>query len=690
MRLFCWVIFLFLFSESVLAQQIDSLSYLLSLPVSGEKISLNIDFAQKVAERNPTQTYLLAKSIVQKDQNNNLQLNASAFYIIGYSGMLIGEYAESTKNLYKAIELWEKLENKEEIIRTNCYLARVYARNYDTAQAFSYAKKALDLAVSIKNLKLQGLAYHQFVIGYFYIKDFSKSLPFSNKALQMRSKADDKQGIMSSYNMLGLASARLERYDSALFFYRKAKTINEKYLQNLDMLSAIFDNLSDVFLILQQYDSSFFYLEKGLKIAEKIAIRPRIMESYESLANYYEKTNNTTSALDFYRKYIKLKDSIFNEHKNELIYRMNASYNFEKKEAENEILRQEKTLNRYILLAVGSALFLMFLLVIILFFAFKQHKKNHFILQKQQKEILEKNKILEMQKGEIMTQNVELNNQKQEIIAQKDYIVLSNEELNHQYSQIQKSVEAAKLIQEAILPFEGRVKQFLPNYFVLYKPKDVVSGDFFWIEQLDSKLFVAVIDCTGHGIAGAFMCMIANTLLDQIIKVRKTFSPDQVLNELNTDIRSALRQKAEDNDNGMDAAFVCVEKAAQNFNLSFAGSKHPLFYFCSQTKEVKIIKGNKFSIGEKRSLNKLFNKETVILPYESIFYLFSDGYVDQCNPERMVFGSPKLFQLVSEIANLPIKTQKIIVENTLNDFQKDTAQRDDILLVGIKIESNII
>ena len=294
--------------------------------------------------------------------------------------------------------------------------------------------------------------------------------------------------------------------------------------------------------------------------------------------------------------------------------------------------------------------------------------------------------LVSEQNDQIVVQNEELYQQHEEIITQRDFIAQTNEELAYQYSQVRQSVEAAKLIQDAILPQENKINKFLPNYFVLYRPKDVVSGDFFWIEQIESKIFIAVVDCTGHGVPGAFMSMIANTLLENIIKVQKIFSPNEILQTLNTEIHNAFRQKEADNNHGMDAGIVCITKSTEHFTLSFAGAKRPLYYMSPQMEEIETAKGNKFSIGGRHSFDKLFTKQVIELPYNSVFYLFTDGYPDQCNNERIAFGSLKLRNLLSEIHKQPLITQKINLETTLDNFRQSTFQRDDILLVGVKIE----
>jgi transcriptional regulator with GAF, ATPase, and Fis domain len=293
--------------------------------------------------------------------------------------------------------------------------------------------------------------------------------------------------------------------------------------------------------------------------------------------------------------------------------------------------------------------------------------------------------LISEKNDQIVVQNEELYQQHEEIITQRDFIAETNRELASQYTQIRQSVEAAKLIQEAILPQKNKVNKFLTDYFVIYRPKDVVSGDFYWIEEIDNKIFVAVVDCTGHGVPGAFMSMIANTLLDKIVKVQKITTPNEILQALNEEIHSALKQKDADNNHGMDAGLVRIDKNIDNFVLSFAGAKRPLYYISAQSKEVETAKGNKFSIGGRHSFDKIFTEQIITLPYHSTFYLLTDGYTDQCNKERIALGSAKLLSLIAEASVLPLCEQKTVLENELDKFKKGADQRDDILFVGVKV-----
>ncbi|MDX2304285.1 MAG: two-component regulator propeller domain-containing protein [Microscillaceae bacterium] len=290
------------------------------------------------------------------------------------------------------------------------------------------------------------------------------------------------------------------------------------------------------------------------------------------------------------------------------------------------------------------------------------------------------------QKDEILVQNEELSQQQEEILAQKDAIQEINQTLLRQNTMINKSIQAAKTIQEAILPFSERMKSTLQEYFVIYHPKDVVSGDFYWLQQIENKVFIAVADCTGHGVPGAFMSMIGSILLDKIIQVERIFEPNKILEDMHLQIKRALKQDSTHNNNGMDMALLVFEKISDgNYKVVFAGAKRPLLYVKPEVGRMEILKGDRKSIGGIQNEKLPFHNHEIILQEDSIIYLGTDGFEDQNDLKRRKFGEQKLIHLLEQNAFQDLHTQKNILENALSDHMTGTSQRDDILLIGFKL-----
>ncbi|MFN8255151.1 MAG: YfiR/HmsC family protein [Bacteroidales bacterium] len=296
--------------------------------------------------------------------------------------------------------------------------------------------------------------------------------------------------------------------------------------------------------------------------------------------------------------------------------------------------------------------------------------------------------ISKLKKAEqaIRQQSEELLTQKEELIIQKDRVELAN-------LQIKSSINYAQTIQNAILPPTSILSKNFET-FVIYKPKDIVSGDFYWYSSLPAidnkkeRYFYAAVDCTGHGVPGAFMSMIGSRLLNEIVNEKKIDQPSQILNIMNDSIKQILRQEQTDNNDGMDVC-LCTFENIQNgtTKLTFAGAKRPLYYFKKNEQSLKYIKGTRKTIGgtKARRNTEEFSDHEILLEKGDLVYLSTDGIIDQPSPDRVRFGSLRFINLLQEIGNKPIPNQKEIIEKSILEYQEFEHQRDDVTFLGIKI-----
>ncbi|MFT5619097.1 MAG: serine phosphatase RsbU (regulator of sigma subunit) [Arenicella sp.] len=256
---------------------------------------------------------------------------------------------------------------------------------------------------------------------------------------------------------------------------------------------------------------------------------------------------------------------------------------------------------------------------------------------------------------------------------------------------ITNSIRYAKTIQEAILPSEIEMADYLGEHFIIYRPKDIVSGDFYWFaKQLDEhgvlqKSYIAVVDCTGHGVPGAFMSMIGKTLLDEIVNQLKITDTAQILEQLNISVKKALKQEDNINDDGMDVCLCSIEKTAGGTNVEFTGAKRPLYYYTKESGKIESIKGDSKTIGGIQRKKRQFHKEQLSLSKGDCIYLTTDGMVDQSNLEREKFGTKRFLDLLGKIAPLHVPEQERMLESELNKHQNSAEQRDDILIMGIQV-----
>jgi serine phosphatase RsbU (regulator of sigma subunit) len=268
-----------------------------------------------------------------------------------------------------------------------------------------------------------------------------------------------------------------------------------------------------------------------------------------------------------------------------------------------------------------------------------------------------------------------------------EVIKAKSDKIEEKQKLLMKSLEYAKQIQNAILPDDEDLNNCFAEYFALYLPKDVVSGDFYWINRRNDKLFVAMVDCTGHGVPGAFMSMIGHTLLNKIVTQSKIYDPAIILEVLHLEVKEALKQENHKNDDGMDVALCLIESDENNpkyCKLTFAGAKSKLFY--TQHGELRELRGTKRSIGGgRKSELRPFENQEVILKDSEIIYLFTDGLTDQQNELGEKYGKSRLKDFLDEINHLPLQEQYGTILVEVNDFAKNQVQRDDITLLGFRI-----
>lgn len=278
------------------------------------------------------------------------------------------------------------------------------------------------------------------------------------------------------------------------------------------------------------------------------------------------------------------------------------------------------------------------------------------------------------------------------------------DEINRKNIDITDSIRYAKTIQEAILPDAKQLDELFNEHFVIYQGKDIVSGDFYWLDyvpasianaEIDSdmrpttfsdEIFIAVGDCTGHGVPGGFMSMVANHLLSELVNIKRIYDPATVLEKLDIRVREALKQYDKLNDDGMDVCLCRIERIEEGYTkVTFAGARRPLFYYSQITSSFEVVQGDRYSIGGMHRKEKAFTNHEIILKQGDIIYLSTDGLVDQHNADREKFSTKTLQDILERNAMLTTNAQKEMIEKALKDHQKTEEQRDDITLVGIRV-----
>ncbi len=312
-------------------------------------------------------------------------------------------------------------------------------------------------------------------------------------------------------------------------------------------------------------------------------------------------------------------------------------------------------------------------------------------LAQEKKEIEKKNIILEEQTQEIGLKNIELQQTQEEMVAQRDFITDKNVQLNTTLQELERknkhitdSIRYAQTIQQAILPNLQKLERYLGNYFILFRPKDMVSGDFYWITYINPDHYLlALADCTGHGVPGGFMSMIAYSLLNDIVKQKKILDPTTILYELNQRWHEALMTEQNRAEDGMDVGICSIERKESHTRLIFGGARIPLWYI--ENNEIHEIAATRKSIGSPLDTGRRFESHQIEVTRGTCVYMSSDGLIDQSDELRRKFGRKKLLDFLLNHYQKPFELQKQDLETVLDTYQAQADQRDDITVWGFRV-----
>ncbi len=604
----------------------------------------------------------------------------------------------------KAVELAEQLEYPRILADSYHAMGLYYYVKSDYNSGLSYNYKALKIRESIGDRRMMGNSWNNIGIMYSNQGDHDKALEAYNRCLSIRKESNDQQGIGSALGNIGIEhlakgdkEKALECFNESIEIKKALKDVTgqaytyeeianiyrqegkyswalENYELAISLLQGSNDNhslgnmlwnLGTLYTLLGRYDDAKETLSHALSLAKNFGDIRLQRDITLSLSELSEAQQNAPEALSLYKQAITLKDSILNEEQSKSFIEMRTKYETEKKEQESKQRLETETLRRNAaFIGLGMALIL---LIVFLYSNYQKSKTN---------------KILEEQKAQITEQNLAIKEQNKELGKQKA-------EIEEKSKQITDSIRYAKDIQFAILPSQRRMRESYSDLFVLNKPRDIVSGDFYWYSRHDEgKAYLAVADCTGHGVPGALMSMVFNDFFDYIINERGWHEVDDILREIHKAVRISLRQEETANTDGMEVGLCAINFQTNTFE--FAGAKRPLYYI--QNGEMHEIKGDKKPIGgQQKEKERVFTKHQISLDSPLTFYLFSDGYHDQFGGEhRKKMMSSHFKNYLKYIYQEPMERQKELLTQKLHDWMNpigkgSVEQIDDILVLGAKI-----
>lgn len=568
----------------------------------------------------------------------------------------------------KSVPLNEELKDYANIKKIYSNVGLIYSDMEDLQNAKTYFKKSLDIRRELGKPKdivsgLIDLAYVQNLTGDY--KEANKSLM---EALEISTKHEFSRMTLNIYNLLA------KNFDE-VGNIRKSKEYRDKYRTLTEHLET--SNLR------QQYQE--------IEEKSQAELRKTKEEKRESEAEFKLKQLRYQRRQDSIQQVVQEKqDSLARSRLRDSLNEQRIEDQKQQMELQDAKLAQQRArqrVQRLIIYSVAGGLILGLFLVVVLFRSNKAKQKANQALEEKNKEIQNKSKQLQEAFYKIEDQNIK----------------------------ITQSISYAQGIQKALFPPKEMLNDYIPESFIFFQPVDIVSGDFYWFKEIgvhvdlyedrqeyedrlnkqvapkdngflpieNNKFVLSAVDCTGHGVPGAFMSMIGYNLLDEITQSGVTRS-ERILRELHKGIRRQLKQEETSNRDGMDMSLCVINKRQKS--VQFSGAKNPLVYI--QDGEATVIKGDRVPIGGVQTeKERYFTEQTITVDKPTWFYIFSDGYVDQFGgPKNRKFLLKNLKNLLLDIYQKPMEEQEKILSNTLNDWMKGREnQIDDVLVIGFKL-----
>lgn len=652
--------------------------------VDSTRIDLLNEISWQLRNARPDSSLLYAKRALQSaEQAKYIKGQIVGMNYIGVAYRNQGDYSTASEYYFKALRLAELSKNYEQIGYSQINIGNIYLyqKNYTEALNFFYA--ALKVADKTQDIKMQAYVYLNIGRAYRAKEEFEKAIEYYLKTLKLRERLNDKPGIATSLADIGEVYRLQKNYPKAIEYFEQA-LVNFEALKNQ---GGIAYNLNSLALIYKQqgdFGKAMEQAQKSLKIAEQFKLKNDIKRATLTISQIFELQRNFEQAFLYFKRFYMVNDSLFNEESNRKILQLNSLYESEKKQAQIDLLTKDRKLkeveirrsNTLIYGLVASILLGVGLVVVLV--------RSNRLKQRT-------NVLLKSQKKEIEIQNQQLNAQNIQIEQKSKALQEAYKEIQDKNQDVLDSLNYAKSIQNAILQTPKTLEKLFPESFVFIKPRDIVSGDFFWTCDLPQVRVLAAADCTGHGIPGAFMSLITNDLLDQIILIKGIQAPEVILQNLRKGIIKALRQNENQNQDGVDITVCVIHKdplqEGKYTHIELAGTSLPFVYF--QQSEIQVIKPAISPIGGLHmAKNKDFVKYNIPIEQPTTFYLYSDGYQDQFGGDNKKKLSAKSFrELLSAMHHRPLQEQRDILEHRLKTWMQDQKQVDDILVVGVRLNA---
>jgi serine phosphatase RsbU (regulator of sigma subunit) len=613
-------------NDSLRLELLDQITYL----SSSEDPHLSIEYAH--------QTVHLA------DKLGNNKIKRQGLHVLGLNHYRLGNYDKTLDYFRQVLRMFEQENDLKGIGRLHNNIGIIYDELNQYEKALSYYYKSLEIKRQLADSAEVASTLSNIGFAYQKMNLPDKAYTYLMQALHIDLQAGNKEGLIYTYGNLGRLYASLNKADSALFFFNKSLHLLKKAGTPYEQ-AEILHSMGGIYLKQKLPLEARNTFSAAIVHAQGVKARKVIKDCYKGIAESYKLQENWQQAFWYFEQYEDLKDSIFSEENLQKISDIESNYQIQRREKEIEILRkdariQELNLSRNEMISyyLYSGLFLFFLMIL---FLYQQYKlKNN------------SNTLLKRHNNEIAARNIEITD----------------------------SIRYAKTIQEALLPQELALKEIFPHSFLYSEARDILNGDFFWIHEQDDLVIWAVIDCTGHGVPGALMTILAHNLLNQIVTTHRQLEPAHILYELHRSLRLSMQKGLEDQPHGMDLGICLYDRKSRR--LQYAGARRPLYLL--EGNELRVYQTANPMVGNTYTNGVEFSQLNLHPCPGSCVYMFTDGVTDQFGgPQNKKFLHNRLQELIRTMRDQPYEVQKQRLADGLKAWRKQEEQTDDILMVGI-------
>ncbi|MCX7862830.1 MAG: SpoIIE family protein phosphatase [Bacteroidales bacterium] len=608
-----------------------------------------IEKARKFGWNSPdSQLYYAKQALTASATINYKKGMLSSYQLMASAEYINGNYSNGLQAAKKGLIIAQWLNDKQALRTINNSIGLLYQQMGKYKESIAYFKNSIEYLDIEKYPEAYASTCNNLANSYYMIRDFDNMFKYRSIALKIRKEKRLISALADTYNDIGEYYLYLNKLDSAEYYFYACFRIKDS-IGDLEMKALSSLNLGNVYLRKTDYDKAEHYLLICKELAYKISAPYYLQDALHKLVEVYEYKKDLATENNLLKHLLQLKDSLYNVENQKQLNRLFTEFETEKKELEIKNLKitqeEEKKRNRLI-----YSFFSIGLIFLILFLAFVYNRYK--VIKKQKIEIETQKKIVEVKNKEILD-----------------------------------SINYASIIQKALITGNQKIEEYLlkklnfSDYFIFFKPKDIVSGDFYWATETEKGFYIAICDSTGHGVPGAFMSLLNINLLNEAINIRGFTMPNEIFSFIRQQLIYNLSTEAEKKD-GMDGTLFYFQFHEEKKFLYASAFNAPIIV---RNNELIPLECDRMPVGQSEH-SQDFTLFSFQLQDNDWLYAFSDGFSDQFGGnEKKRLKKKAFYNLLTEISSYNGKKQKEKLSHFLSQWKGNEEQVDDILILGIKI-----